>query len=205
MKRLIVLLMIMSFCTVSIFADQSSDLFDKALAKFEMKKYKDTYKLTKIFLAKYQDSESRDDVLFLQGKTLYFLWDRENALKKKEHEYNIQDAIDSFETLYKEFPDSPHAPYSMLWIGTCHYSDRKLNKAIETYEILIKKYTSHKETKNALYKIGKCYEKKNDFKSALKSYELVVSNFSDSKIAKQAEYDIKRIKKIQEINRREGK
>lgn len=86
--------------------------------------------------------------------------------KKMKYRHNWINCINAYESVYKRFPKSDQAPWSLYKVGGLYtklygYSGREkdLNAAIEKYRKLVKKYGKHSLADDAQYRIGEIYYK----------------------------------------------
>ena len=107
------------------------------------------------------------------------------------HDKFYLDAINQFNTLIDEFPDSDLADDAFLNIGFCYYEMNQFDKSIETLNYLIQHYPEAtisalndsneygKTAAKAYYLIVQCYIGLGDIEKA-KTYIPIIDGYSDS-------------------------
>jgi N-acetylmuramoyl-L-alanine amidase len=85
---------------------------------------------------------------------------------KMKYRHNWINSINAYESVYKRYPKSDQAPWSLYKVGGLYtklygYSgiEKDLDSAIETYRKLTKKYEKHSLADDAQYRIGEIYYK----------------------------------------------
>jgi len=97
-------------------------------------------------------------------------------------------AIDAFQQLVDDFPDSEHADYAQFYIGCSYYILSSFQTSINEFDKLLENYPDSKFADDAQYYIAYCNEKKLGYysKALLEYYELIY-NYPDSMWADDAQ------------------
>lgn len=74
-------------------------------------------------------------------------------------------AINGFQDIVNQYPDSPQAPESEYWVAECHYAKKDFETAERAYVKYIKKYPESEKFCVCLYKLGLAYEGQGKVKS----------------------------------------
>lgn len=87
-----------------------------------------------------------------------------SSSSKMKYRHNWINCINAYESVYKRFPKSDQAPWSLYKVGGLYtklygYSgmEKDLDTAIEKYRKLVKKYEKHSLADDAQYRIGEIY------------------------------------------------
>jgi len=111
------------------------------------------------------------------------------AVAKQKQKLSPQ-AVQSYNELIAQAPQSPWAPEALFQIGEIYFLDFfELDQALAAYQSLIEKYPQGPKTLEAHFRIGDCYAAKGDMKSAKLWYEKPINlNSSNSEIREQGLY-----------------
>jgi TolA-binding protein len=110
---------------------------------------------------------------------------------------SIDEAIQMFGDMIKEYPQSPKVPDAMYAIGTL-YQDRKkdFQKAIAIYEKVSTEYPAHPTAANALFLVG--FLNNNELKNAdaaRKAYETFLAKYPDNQLSASARFELEHLGK----------
>ncbi len=112
---------------------------------------------------------------------------------------NISEAINNYESVVREFPDSPQAPDALFQIATLYQNKMVKNisdvesykKAEETFRQVYNKYPEDKKAPMALFLSG--FILANDlknFQSATNTYNLFLEKFPNHELASSAKEEL---------------
>ncbi len=128
------------------------------------------------------------DPLILNSVDEKYLFD--SAVLYFEEE-NFQDALDLFQQLQTEYPESDYLDDSQYYIAWCYLSMEDYNQAIEEFENLLLNYPESEYRDDSQYYIGWCYEIKLGLHiQATLAYYTVLFDYPDSKWADDAQLGI---------------
>ncbi|MEW7988876.1 MAG: tetratricopeptide repeat protein [Candidatus Thiodiazotropha sp.] len=96
---------------------------------------------------------------------------------------NFNEAINQFEMIYKEYPNTKYGLNSKYWLGELHYSNRNISQAINCFEIVIADKDSPKRV-DSLYKLGKIMELNGDLKRAKQYYMKILTQYKGTVLAR---------------------
>jgi TolA-binding protein len=108
----------------------------------------------------------------------------------------FEDAIGSFETIAREYPNSDEAPYAMLKVAQICTNKKVHNyeKSIETYEQILKRYPNREEEFHILLNIAAVKEEKlQDMDAAMEGYRRVIREKPGTSDALEANRRIDRL------------
>jgi TolA-binding protein len=111
------------------------------------------------------------------------------ALAKQKQKRSTE-AIQDYNELIAQAPQSPWTPEALFQIGEIYFLDFfELDHALAAYQSLIQKYPQGPKTLGAYFRIGDCFAAKGDMKSAKLWYEKPMQlNSSNSEIRDQSLY-----------------
>jgi len=103
---------------------------------------------------------------------------------------NYELAIEGFREYLDNFPASPRAAESQLYLGDSYFNDGEYEQAIIEYDLLLQKYPDSDRKVTALYKKGLALAEMNQIQDALTYLRRVVSEHPDSTEATSAQQKI---------------
>ncbi len=103
---------------------------------------------------------------------------------------NYDLAIEGFREYLDNFPASPRAAESQLYLGDSYFNDGEFEQAIIEYDLLLQKYPDSDKNVTALYKKGLALAEMNQTQDALNYLRRVVSEYPDSTEATSAQQKI---------------
>ncbi|MFP4015197.1 MAG: tetratricopeptide repeat protein [Chitinispirillaceae bacterium] len=92
-------------------------------------------------------------------------------------------AVNGFQDIINQYPDSPQAPESEYWIAESHYAKKDFETAERAYVKYIKKYPESEKFCVCLYKLGLAYEGQGKVKSKEMVWKNLLKRCEDSKEA----------------------
>jgi tol-pal system protein YbgF len=101
---------------------------------------------------------------------------------------NFQQAIDKFQKLLENNPQSKYASKSEYWLGESYYAIKKFNKAFNVFNDFLEHYPESKKRPHALLKLAFIYEALNNVtkaKEILRNIQKKYSNTASAQLAKQ--------------------
>lgn len=110
-----------------------------------------------------------------------------------------QEAIDSYETLVKDYPSSPRAPKVLFEIGKLYQGKgvknisetESMKKAVEYYNRIFKEYPKSAEAPGALFMVGFIQANDlHDFNSATASLKQFIASFPNNEMASSAQAEL---------------
>ena len=107
------------------------------------------------------------------------------------------DAVELFERLLEEFPQSEKSPDAYYALGVL-YQDRTkdFSKAIESYKKLYEAYPDHPTAPNALFMIGFLqHNEMKDTAAAKATYESFIERYPDSPLVSSARFELENLRK----------
>lgn len=137
------------------------------------------------------------EVLFEKGIALYYLWDKENALKVENRIYPIETAISAFRESAAQ-GGSETSAIAFKWIGDCYFFAMRYEQAALQYSEFEALHPDSKYLVSVKYRKGKAYEKLNDYERAIGVYEEIISDYPDFQYIKTVRFDCMRLISIVE-------
>ena len=116
------------------------------------------------------------------------------------NERNFALAIEEYEKLIKDHPDSPQAEEALFTIGKIQSDELKeFPKAIETYKRYAAAYPNGKQAPLALFLTAYVYHSEmNDLANAKTAYEAFLAKYPDHEMAASAKFEIANLGKSPE-------
>ncbi|MGC9053340.1 MAG: tetratricopeptide repeat protein, partial [Candidatus Hydrogenedens sp.] len=131
-----------------------------------------------------QSSPDKADAQFLLIKAKY-LSGRINPGTKE-----FQKFIDEIETVTKENPDHPMAPYVFLWKGKLHEADNFPYPAIEAYERIVQTYPQFEGRDEALFALSRLELQMNNTVKSAQWGQQLIKEFPASPYALEARFNL---------------
>lgn len=133
---------------------------------------------------------SSDDALPPPEKAEVLYQKGREAFDKK----NYKDAIEQYDELERQHPNSPLTPKAQVLVGYAHYQAQEYDDAILAFERFTKLHPGHESAAYAFYMIALCYyEQISDVgrdqsitEKALQALQDVIGRFPDSEFARDA-------------------
>ncbi|MFP4165388.1 MAG: tetratricopeptide repeat protein [Chitinispirillaceae bacterium] len=92
-------------------------------------------------------------------------------------------AINGFQDIVNQYPESPQAPESEYWIAESHYAKKDYETAERAYVKFVKKHPESEKFCVCLYKLGLAYDKQDKVKSKKMVWKNLLKRCEDSKVA----------------------
>ncbi|MCK4643635.1 tetratricopeptide repeat protein [bacterium] len=194
LSSIIYLVIILMFLGLSISASAEPDLQD-VKDMITKGKFEAAVSLCDILISSAGDSVS--DVLLEKGIALYYLWDKENALKVENRIYPIEMAISAFRESAAQGANETSA-VAFKWIGDCYFFAMRYEQAALQYSEFEVLHPDSKYLVSVKYRKGKAYEKLNDYERAIGIYEEIISDYPDFQYIKTVRFDCMRLISIVE-------
>jgi N-acetylmuramoyl-L-alanine amidase len=126
------------------------------------------------------------------------------SANKRKYRHNWERCIKSYERVYKGFPETDEAVWSVykagkLWTDLSRYSGKgsDLDQAISLYRDLVKRYKGHRLADDAQYKLALIfYEQKKDPRQAYIEFLKVEINFPQGDMCLKASLMLDRLESI---------
>lgn len=99
---------------------------------------------------------------------------------------NFPAAIESFESFFKNNPQSDYAANALYWIGECHYTLSDLLKAKEAFMRVAESYPKSSKAPDALLKLGYTLSSMNEKEKATGIFESIITSYPSSPAAVKA-------------------
>lgn len=131
-----------------------------------------------------QDSPDKADAQFLLIKAKYLLGRISPGTKE------FQKFIDDMETVTKENPNHPMAPYIFLWKGKLHEADNFPYPAIEAYERVVQSYPQFEGRDEALFALSRLELQMNNTVKSAQWGQQLIKEFPSSPYALEARFNI---------------
>lgn len=105
------------------------------------------------------------------------------ALEKKEYDQ----AITSFQSFIKQYPQSTYQPNANYWLGQLYYNKGKKDDAVRYYAIVAKSYPKSPKSPDAMYKVGVIMQEKGQSDKAKAVFQQVIKLYPGTEAAKQSQ------------------
>src|SRR5207248_5284834 len=89
------------------------------------------------------------------------------------------DAIKVREAFIKNFPDNPHTPEVISFLGDNYRKTIAFDKAADYFEMLASKYPKYKDSPDLLYNAALFRENLGQVQKAIEDYRTYMKNYSD--------------------------
>lgn len=142
------------------------------------------YILEKALKNNTQDSPDKADAQFLLIKAKYLSGRISPGTKE------FQKFIDDMETVTKENPNHPMAPYIFLWKGKLHEADNFPYPAIEAYERIVQTYPQFEGRDEALFALNRLELQMNNTVKSAQWGQQLIKEFPSSPYALEARFNI---------------
>ncbi|HEX2867950.1 MAG TPA: tetratricopeptide repeat protein [Ignavibacteriales bacterium] len=122
-----------------------------------------------------------------------------NAGEKNVSEGKYTEAVDAYETLVKDYPESPRAPKVLFELGKLYQGKvvknvsgkESFNKAVEYYGRIFRDYPKSAEAPSALFMVGFIQANDlRDFNAATASFKQFLSSFPNNEMASSARAEL---------------
>jgi len=139
-------------------------------------------------------------ILFISGCGKLSDEDYMNKADESVKQNNIDDALQAYESLIKEYPESELVPSALFKMAQVYqYKQSKnlsknesLQKAIDTFKKIYADFPESKEAANSLFMLGFIYANEvEDYNEATRYYKLFLEKFPEHELAASAEAEIK--------------
>lgn len=121
----------------------------------------------------------------------YNLWKQSKSIADQNEGESKQlsaRAVESFQTLLKEFPKSDVADQASYFLGEAKISAGDLEGAIAAFDKLILEQPDSKFWPDAVFALGSCHEEKADFAKALTNYDRFLEKAPQAKQANEVRF-----------------
>lgn len=133
---------------------------------------------------------SENEIILIKDIIMY-LNDEESLFEKGKNYYISEDynqAVNAFQQLISDFPESKYADYAQFYIGCSYYNLSSFETSITEFRKILNNYPDSEYTDDAQFYIGYCNEKKLGYYSkALLEYHELINNYPDSMWADDAQ------------------
>lgn len=126
------------------------------------------------------DGKNADDALYAIGSC--WMWMDEARATPT----TLSRAIEAFERLIEQYPESNLVPDVYWWAGHCYSQLGDYEHAVTQYQNLTVKFPAYKNYDKALYRLAECYEKQGHVPAAIATYQAIVENSKEKMIVEQA-------------------
>lgn len=99
---------------------------------------------------------------------------------------NFPAAIESFESFFRNNPQSEYAANALYWIGECHYTLSDLPRAKEAFLKVVEVYPKSSKTPDALLKLGYTLAAMKEKEKAAVVFERIITSYPSSPAAVKA-------------------
>jgi TolA-binding protein len=101
-------------------------------------------------------------------------------------------AIEAFETLLEEYPDSPRRPHALYALGGVYQNEQgDLGRALSCYREIRDRYPDHEKAPNSLFLIGFIYHNElGRLDSARAAYMEFLEKYPTNEMAASAEFEL---------------
>jgi N-acetylmuramoyl-L-alanine amidase len=130
--------------------------------------------------------EWSDDAQY--GIASCWLW-----LGQSDNRDAITRAVDAFNTLLRNYPNSSYAPEAHYWLGRCYERLENPNRAATHYQTVVSRYFGQEIAERAQLQLGKTYENQRHFGLARAIYEALQKHGKNSQLTAQAKRQIERL------------
>lgn len=122
-----------------------------------------------------------------------------NAGEKNMAEGKYAEAVEAYDTLVKDYPESPRAPKVLFEIGKLYQGKvvknvsgtESLKKAVEYYGRIFKEYPKSAEAPSALFMVGFIQANDlRDFNAATASFKQFLTSFPNHEMASSAQAEL---------------
>ncbi|HOQ33459.1 MAG TPA: tetratricopeptide repeat protein [Candidatus Hydrogenedens sp.] len=137
-----------------------------------------------------QDSPDKADAQFLLIKAKYLSGRISPGTKE------FQKLIDDMETVTKENPNHPMAPYVFLWKGKLHEADNFPYPAIEAYERIVQSYPQFEERDEALFALNRLELQMNNTVKSAQWGQQLIKEFPSSSYALEARFNLAEVYRL---------
>jgi len=137
-----------------------------------------------------QDSPDKADAQFLLIKAKYLSGRISPGTKE------FQELIDDMETVTKENPNHPMAPYVFLWKGKLHEADNFPYPAIEAYERIVQSYPQFEERDEALFALNRLELQMNNTVKSAQWGQQLIKEFPSSSYALEARFNLAEVYRL---------
>lgn len=86
-------------------------------------------------------------------------------------------ALELYEELVDDYPDSYLAPEALFWIGSRMEETGNYADAINRYEDLVDEYPDSDFSPEALFRIGNCLEEEDELLEAFQTYQILLNDY----------------------------
>lgn len=111
----------------------------------------------------------------------------------------MERAIDAFQKLLQDYPDSPRAADSHYWLGHCYELLGDYNQAATHYQMVISRHSDRPIADEAQLQIGRSYQRQRHFASAMATYQALSDQSQNPRIAAQAKRQIAHLQSRQTV------
>lgn len=146
-------------------------------------------------------NEDRSNRLYKEARKDYYSLINSKELQEKRS--NWLNCILKFESIYKNFPDSPIAHKSLftaarLYSKLSNISSDKSDaeKSINLFNEIVKEYPQNSLADDAQYMIGEIYFQINNYPLAYSSYKAVIDKYPKGDMVKSAESKLSELSKV---------
>lgn len=137
------------------------------------------------FLAQYPDSASADLALLMLGELRLRQYeeqagtnDHSSAAMNSTAQTNLSQALTSFETLAKKYPQSPYFAKGELDLGWCLWFANRMPECQQALQAAITNLPVSTELALAYFKLADAQFRQGNFKGAISNYETLIAKFA---------------------------
>ncbi len=156
----------------SVIENYQNDSLLLALSYIRLKNYALSYNIS--------NNYSSDTFLFISAYSAYLL---------KNYDF----AINSFEKLYQNYPNSPFAPYGIYRMGIIYFNTDFYDKAIKYFSIILNNYKNFSFYQNAIYLNAYSYYKLSNYEKSYEQILILIKNYPNDDITKLAKNLLKEV------------
>ncbi|MCK4643917.1 tetratricopeptide repeat protein [bacterium] len=153
-------------------------------------KFEEAVSMCELLISSSGDSMS--EILLEKGIALYYLWDKENALKVQFRQYPIEKAINTFRQA-ANCNILATADTAAKWVADCYFFALRYSEAISEYQAFEAAYPGSKYIAEVKHNKAKSYENIGNLKAAHAIYQEIVENYPEYRFIRTASFNMNRI------------